>query len=251
MLSFDDGPMPGRTDRVLQTLGQLRNADGQAVKAAFFMVSDSPSLLTRRLHHAPFEIWAKGSMREHPEIVAAVLEQGHYIGNHTAHHSWFHWPWLSNKEAITQEIKRWELTAQLGADQPKLFRPPYLADTEALASSAMALGYQLVLGYTVGDTDPSNSLQDIKKRIAQFLASQPVDGPPSVLIFHDTIAITYENLEEIVSDLQAQGYRLEDFNPDKLKGAASRARATASTPDETGPPSRPLRSAVSAVHLHD
>ena len=39
----------------------------------------------------------------------------------------------------------------------------------------MALGYQLVLGYTVGDTDPSNSLQDIKKRIAQFLASQAVD----------------------------------------------------------------------------
>ena len=66
MLSFDDGPMPGRTDKVLQTLKQLRNIEGKPVKVAFFMVSDSQSLLVNRFYYAPFEIWAKGSMREYP-----------------------------------------------------------------------------------------------------------------------------------------------------------------------------------------
>lgn len=220
MLSFDDGPMPGRTDKVLQTLKQLRTAEGKPVKAAFFMVSDTPSLLACRFYYAPFEIWAKGSMREHPDIVADVSKAGHYIGNHTAHHSWFRWPWLSGKESMDNEIRSWEATAQLPADQPKLFRPPYMADSTALEASAKAQGYQIVLGYTVGDANPRNSVQDIKDRIASYLASQPVEGPPSVLIFHDTIAITADNLGEIVRDVQAKGYRLVDFNPAKLKAAA-------------------------------
>lgn len=251
MLSFDDGPLPGRTDKVLQTLQQLRNQNGKPVKAAFFMVGDSPSSLSSRLYHAPFEIWAKGSMREYPEIVAAVRKDGHYIGNHTAHHSWFHWPWLSSEEAMLHEIQGWENSAKPELDQPKLFRPPYLVDNARLTASASAQGYQVVLGYTVGDADPGNSVQDIKNRIAKYLSQQPVHGQPSVLILHDTIAITYENLGDIVRDLQAQGYRLEDFNPDKLKTAAP--IASDNTPDgpAIAPSAAHALSAFGAEHAHD
>ena len=91
---------------------------------------------------------------------------------------------------------------------PKLFRSPYMADSAVLESSAMAQGYQIVFGYTVGDADPTNSIQDIEERIEKFLASQAADGPPSVLIFHDTIPMTYENVGNIVRDIQARGYRL-------------------------------------------
>ena len=236
MLTFDDGPMPGRTDKVLQTLRQIRNSEGKPVKAAFFMVGDSPSLLGGRLYFAPFEIWAKGSMREYPALVAAVRKDGHYIGNHTVHHSWFHWPWLSGREAIDREIQGWESSAQLAPGQPKLFRPPYMTDSAALEASAAAHGYQIVLGYTVGDADPGNSVQDIKNRIAKFLAAQPADGPPSVLIFHDTIPVTFDNLGEIVRDIQAKGYRLVDFDPAQLKRTAPGA---ASMPAESAAPSTP------------
>ena len=251
MLSFDDGPLPGRTDRVLKTLQQLRNQNDKPVKAAFFMVGDSPSSLSSRLYHAPFEIWAKGSMREYPEIVAAARKDGHYIGNHTAHHSWFHWPWLSSEEAMLHEIQAWEKAAKPELDQPKLFRPPYLHNNDRLTASARAQGYQVVLGYTVGDADPGNTLQDIKNRISKYLSQQPADGPPSVLIFHDTIAVTYENLGEIVRELQAQGYRLEDFDPTKLQNALP--IVSEKTPDSpVASPSTPQAlSAFGTGHSHD
>lgn len=59
-LTFDDGPVPEATPRVLEIL------DHYGVKASFFMVGDNA--------------------RRYPHLYEAVRAAGHTIGNHTMHH---------------------------------------------------------------------------------------------------------------------------------------------------------------------
>ena len=59
-LTFDDGPVPGVTDYVLNELAKR----GQ--RATFFMVGDN--------------------IQKHPDLAKEVKGAGHSIGNHTFHH---------------------------------------------------------------------------------------------------------------------------------------------------------------------
>ena len=59
-LTFDDGPVPGITDFVLDELAKR----GQ--QATFFMVGDN--------------------VRKHASLAQEVLQAGHQIGNHTYNH---------------------------------------------------------------------------------------------------------------------------------------------------------------------
>ena len=56
-LTFDDGPIPEVTPRVLDILRKYH------VKATFFMVADN--------------------VRKHPEVYRQVVAEGHSVGNHT------------------------------------------------------------------------------------------------------------------------------------------------------------------------
>lgn len=214
MLSFDDGPLSDRTEKVLHALRQLRNTRNEPVRVAFFMLGNSPDLPEARIYHAPYEVFLdKGSMLKYPEIVEAVRKDGHYIGNHSTRHAWFHWPWLNNEESVEREIKDWEDIAHPPAGQPKLFRPPALILTPAVKNVVARHGYQLVLGHVVGDANLFSTAETVELNILDTLAHEPVENGPVLLIFHDTIATTYENLEEIVRYIQAQGHVLVDFDP--------------------------------------
>lgn len=61
-LTFDDGPVPGPTDRVLR---MLRDAD---VRATFFLNGQA--------------------VEEQPDEAAKIARAGHEIGNHTYSHTW-------------------------------------------------------------------------------------------------------------------------------------------------------------------
>ena len=59
-LTFDDGPTPEITERVLEIL------DKHQIKATFFCIGDN--------------------VRKHPEIVQKILSKQHSVGNHTYSH---------------------------------------------------------------------------------------------------------------------------------------------------------------------
>ena len=90
-LTFDDGPVPGVTDYVLNELARR----GQ--KATFFMVGDN--------------------IRKHANLAKEVLEAGHGIGNHTYHHrNGWNTPdqeYLDNVLAFLDEIAEAILKSQL------------------------------------------------------------------------------------------------------------------------------------------
>lgn len=219
MLTFDDGPLPSATDKVLQALSGIRGEDGQPVRAGFFLLGDVPeSALARRKYFAPYEMWGeKGSIAAHPELVKKILAAGHLVGNHSARHSWFRWPWLSDKAAVAAEIAAWEKYAipLLGPHAPRLFRPPYLVDTSAVRQAVAEAGYQVVMGVSSGDAAPLATPYAIVERVSGILRKWNQDVP-CVLVFHDTRPATQQSLAEIVGALQTRGFRLVHFDPARL-----------------------------------
>ena len=219
MLSFDDGPLPGKTDRVLDTLRQLRTSDGKPVRAAFFTVGNAPSgFWEGRAYYAPYEVWThKGSMKAYPDLVVRIQKEGHVIGSHTAHHAWFRWPRFADVQSIVSELKEWEAALPV-VQHEKLFRSPYLVVNEAVLSAARQAGYQLVQGETVGDAAPWAGVDALEWKAMQILETH--DGSrPAMLIFHDIFPATYLHLSAVVSWLQQQGYALVDFNATRLETA--------------------------------
>src|ERR1700675_1695735 len=101
-MTFDDGPSPSNTTRLLDILKQ-RN-----IKVTFFMIG--PNVVA------------------HPEIARRALAEGHEIGNH----SWTH-PQLSKLSdlRVAEEItKTQEAIKNACGFTPTLLRPPYGAITK-------------------------------------------------------------------------------------------------------------------------
>jgi peptidoglycan/xylan/chitin deacetylase (PgdA/CDA1 family) len=95
-LTFDDGPNPRYTERVLSLLAD------RDVKASFFMIG--------RL------------VQQHPDLVQAVLAAGHEVGNH----SWSHLsPALIGADTARSEIDRAaDAIAAVAGKRPLWYRPP-------------------------------------------------------------------------------------------------------------------------------
>jgi peptidoglycan/xylan/chitin deacetylase (PgdA/CDA1 family) len=60
ILTFDDGPIPGVTDKVLDVLKEYN------IKATFFVVGKN--------------------VKAHPELMERIVEEGHVVGNHSMNH---------------------------------------------------------------------------------------------------------------------------------------------------------------------
>lgn len=158
VLSFDDGPDPEWTPRILDLL----KAEG--VKAVFFVVGSRAA--------------------EHPEIIRRILAEGHELGNHSY--------WHSDLAKATDQHIVFELNANqriiegIAGVSTRLFRPPYHADTypQSLAefltlAKAQELGY-ITIAESVDSEDwneptPDNVLERVKAR----------RGEGNIILLHD------------------------------------------------------------------
>ena len=115
-LTFDDGPDPAWTPRVLDRLA----AGG--VRATFFVVGE-------RAERAP-------------DVVRRMAAEGHEIGNH----SWSHKSlWLCGPRATTDEIARaHEGIAALAGTPPRHFRPPWGMVNAAMFGAVRRVGERCV-----------------------------------------------------------------------------------------------------------
>lgn len=149
-LTFDDGPDPLWTPRVL---GALREADA---RATFFVVAPEA--------------------RRHPDLVSAMLRAGHAVGLHCTEH-------VRHTERGREGVERdtregLEDLASLGVS-PRLWRPPWGVRAPWTGSVADAFGLRLAL-WTVdphdwrGDTAPA-MLERVRERLV----------PGSVVLLHD------------------------------------------------------------------
>jgi peptidoglycan/xylan/chitin deacetylase (PgdA/CDA1 family) len=230
MITFDDGPVPGKsgepgnTEKILDALSSIY-VDGEPVRAGFFMVG--VGCCENSTCYCPwYDRWPpKGSVRNNGVLVRMVARAGHCIGVHTQHHPDFD-PWFKHwsVEDIRSEISGCyeEIRRALNSDDPnavelrKIFRPPYFRNTPDVRKAAE--GYQIVLG--AGKNE--DSAVDVGGRQwtkARRLIESWDRDYPCVLTFHDIIPGTAENIADIIAYLRKQGFTLAHFDPDRLPGS--------------------------------
>jgi len=147
-LTFDDGPHPESTPRLLDI---LRTYDA---KATFFMVGKSA--------------------RRYPEIVKRVDAEGHAIGNHSWDHASF--------PLINARSRREQLSACQNALAPygcRLFRPPHSHQSLASRLDTLLLGYKVVTCNVVAE----DWLDHDADRLVENVVNKLVPG--SIILFHD------------------------------------------------------------------
>jgi peptidoglycan/xylan/chitin deacetylase (PgdA/CDA1 family)/sulfur carrier protein ThiS len=179
-LTFDDGPSPVYTSRILQV---LRRFD---VKATFFMLG----YLADR----------------YPDLARKVAAAGHAVGNHTMNHPqskpFARLP-LHQMEGQIEEGHR--TLVKLGID-PVAFRPPGGSWDEEVLTAAEELGERTVL-WSI-DTEDWRGLKP--KAIARTVLQEA--RPGSIILLHDgggNRSATVKALPKIIKGLEKEGLRFE------------------------------------------
>lgn len=179
-LTFDDGPTPEITERVLEIL------DKNHIKATFFCIGDN--------------------VRKHPEIVQKILSKQHSVGNHTySHLKGWKTPtktYISNSEAC--EIK---LNSLFKIRNSKLFRPPYGKITPWQSYKLRKLGYKIIMWDVLSrDYDASISVEKCYENVIHNVSSG------SIIVFHDSNKAKeniLNSLEKTIETLKSKGFEFE------------------------------------------
>jgi cellulose synthase/poly-beta-1,6-N-acetylglucosamine synthase-like glycosyltransferase/spore germination protein YaaH/peptidoglycan/xylan/chitin deacetylase (PgdA/CDA1 family) len=210
-ISFDDGPDPKWTPRILDILKQKN------VKGTFMVIGSDAA--------------------ENVGILKRIYNEGHELGNHT----WSH-PDISEISAqhLDLEVK---LTGRLFASklgvQPLYFRPPYDIDEEPDTDDQAKPVVQIQRdGYTIIgnkiDTDdwsdhPHKSPQEVTQEITQLVLAQlnTMKVKPqfrgSIILMHDgggNRQATVDALPVLIDTLRAHGYAIVPVSALMLKTSA-------------------------------
>lgn len=190
VLTFDDGPMPGKTAKILDTL------DLFGVKATFLMVGQMA--------------------RAYPDLVRKVAARGHTIGSHTENHA--NLRGLGSVAAARQiDRGRASIDAALGPSRRRaapFFRFPYLADTPALRASLAAQGI-VVIDSDIDSKDYFQSSPDqLRRRTMERIAARG----SGIVLMHDIHARSAAMLPGLLADLKARGYRVVHLAPGSSRG---------------------------------
>ncbi len=173
-LTFDDGPHPVHTPRLLDILKQ-RDA-----KATFFVIG--------------------GNARRHPDIMRRIVGEGHEVANHTATH-----PALSklSDDAVRRELRLChDAIASTAGVEPRTMRPPYGAITASQKSwIRREFGYPTMMW----SVDPL----DWKRPGSSVVASRLVSGASSggILLAHDIHEGTISAMPSTIDQLAGRGFR--------------------------------------------
>lgn len=151
-LTFDDGPSPVWTPRILDELKKAQ------VKATFFMLG----------RH----------VEKYPEVARRVAEEGHEIGNHTYDHRVI--LYYKPSELIEQLEKTKAVIKDATGQTTQFFRPPKAWVTEREKKYIKDLGYTIVL-WTLNSKDWVTF--DDKYMIKYLLRHI---RPGDIILFHDS-----------------------------------------------------------------
>lgn len=185
VLTFDDGPRPGKTEAILATLSRF------GVKATFLMLGSSAEA--------------------NPRLAQRVAAAGHTVGSHTYDH--VNLAELSRQEAIAEIVKGEDaVSAALAGGGQRLspfFRFPYLAETGFLRTGLLQSG-AVVLDV---DIDSKDYYKDSPRVVAQRTLSRLEARGSGIILFHDIHQRTVEMLPIFLEELAKRGYSVVRLVP--------------------------------------
>jgi len=156
-LTFDDGPNPAFTPRLLDVLAS------HDVRATFFLVGS----------HAQAE----------PELVRRIVAAGHLIGSH----SWSHLNLaLAPLQRVHDELARTsEALEQIAGVPVRFFRPPFGARRPAVLNAARQMGLVPVMWNAMTSDWSEPSADAIAKRLARTIDRLEQWGWAANIVLHD------------------------------------------------------------------
>ncbi|CAL9513587.1 Undecaprenyl-phosphate 4-deoxy-4-formamido-L-arabinose transferase [Streptomyces sp. enrichment culture] len=187
VLTFDDGPDPVWTPKVLDV---LRKHDAHAV---FFVTGTMAS--------------------RYPELVRRMVDEGHEIGLHTFNHPDLS---LQSKKRIDWELSQNQLAISGAAGiRTSLFRPPYSSFADAMDNESWpvaeyigSLGYLTVVNNTDSEDWKRPGVEEIIRR------ATPKGGEGAIVLMHDSGGDrrqTVQALDRFLPGLQKQGYEFTNL----------------------------------------
>lgn len=173
-LTFDDGPDPINTPRVLDVL----KANG--VNATFFIIGVQAEC--------------------HPEIVRRIIDEGHEIGNHAYRHVKF--AALPVRDQLDEIDRTDRLLTQYDGRPWHWFRPPQGRLPLTLLLALLKKRHRIAMWSYDSLDYQAESVASIQSR---FLSKPVRNG--DVILFHDDTDPTALAFEALLGQWRAQGYK--------------------------------------------
>ncbi len=149
-LTFDDGPTPGVTDKVLDILKEYD------AKATFFCIGKN--------------------IQNYPILFKRIIDEGHCVGNHTYYHENGS---KTTKESYLESILQTDIFLPKGN---QLFRPPYGRVSQSQVKALLKLGKVIVMWDVLsGDFDTNIG----PKRCYINVVNSATKG--SIIVYHDSL----------------------------------------------------------------
>jgi peptidoglycan/xylan/chitin deacetylase (PgdA/CDA1 family) len=172
-ITFDDGPHPENTPRLLDMLKERK------VKATFYVVGNM--------------------VKYNPQILKRMVEEGHEIGNHTVTHGTL--SRMSDESLLTELKNAHDQIVEACGVAPVSMRPPGGAIKKDQKAFVLGeLGYPTILW----SVDP----EDWKRPGPAVVTSRLVNGasPGGILLVHDLHKPTVDAMPDTLDQLLAMGY---------------------------------------------
>jgi peptidoglycan/xylan/chitin deacetylase (PgdA/CDA1 family) len=173
-LTFDDGPWPNTTAKVLDILKKNR------IKSTFFVVGQN--------------------VKNYPDLTKQIVADGHIIANHTWHH-WYH---QMNAQAAAYEVANTgDIIYQTTGVRTSLFRPPGGIMNNGVAAYAKNNKYAVIMW----SADSMDYSRPAVPRLMNNIFREAKPG--GIVLMHDgggDRSNTVKALPEIINRFRKQGY---------------------------------------------
>lgn len=173
-LTFDDGPWPNTTAKVLDILKKNR------IKSTFFVVGQN--------------------VKNYPDLTKQIVADGHIIANHTWHH-WYHH--MSAEAAAYEVANTGDIIYQTTGVRTSLFRPPGGIMNNGVAAYAKNNKYAVIMW----SADSMDYSRPAVPRLMNNIFREAKPG--GIVLMHDgggDRSNTVKALPEIISRFRKQGY---------------------------------------------
>jgi len=173
-LSFDDGPDPEHTPRLLDLLAK------HGVKASFFLIGDK--------------------VEKHPELVRRIVAEGHVLGNH----SYTHWSFkhMSLKKMLSEIDQTDQLLSTFDHRPRHRMRTPR-GDLPLSLLLHFFLRWRGFVFWSYDSLDYQN--QSDEALVARLRAHPPEPG--DIVLMHDDSAKATSALDVLLPEWLASGFR--------------------------------------------
>ena len=162
-LTFDDGPDPVSTPRVLEFLSK------HSLKATFFLVGQN--------------------VNRYPDIPRQIMLEGHGLGLHSYEHTRLA---FRGRSMIQDQLGRSKAAIQQATGHDvRLFRPPYGFFEPSLLKHVGQMGFVTVMW----DVDPGDSLESDPQVVVKRISSGV--RPGSIILLHDNL-YTRERVDAVL-----------------------------------------------------